>query len=92
MKTPEWFYFAFNGNTWLWFHMLAGGIGAKVGQAIGFEDYFIMLVVLGAALLWEVMEKLIGDKKPVYKTRKRWFFDTLGDIVGAVAIAGLVIL
>ena len=91
MKVPEWFYFAFNGNTWLWFHMVAGGISAKIAKAIGFEDYLTILGVLVAALLWEKIEHFIENQLLVYKSTKRWFFDTLGDIVGAVAIAGLVV-
>ena len=84
------FEYAFQQNKWLWFHMLAGGILVKIlmnwlapTHALG--------AVLAIAVLWEVLEFFVVDIDKNYGSRERFFADATGDILGALAIAAVVI-
>ena len=81
-------------NCWAWFHMLFGGIGARISLALGFSKLETVIIVLVLALGWEVIEFYWDGGKAgmikIYKTLERWFYDSLGDVVGAMVIALLV--
>ena len=83
-----------NGNVWIWFHMLFGGIGARIGIEF-FSGYVTAFIILMLALIWEVVEYYIDGKAQgmikIYGSIERWFYDSLGDVVGAMWIALLVI-
>ena len=51
-------YWGFNGNSWCWFHILAGSL---------------------------------ENCKKTYGSVERWVYDCIGDIVGAIICAGIVI-
>ena len=78
-------------NQWLWFHMLAGAIAAKI-LLIWLDPHPVVLIVTGCAVAWEVFEYFITDVEKVYGNKKRWFFDTFFDIVGALIMALIVVM
>ncbi len=90
-KFLEW---GLNGNVWIWFHMLFGGIGARL-----FMEYmdslsaFLLVVILTIA--WEGFEFLFDGGKvgmiKIYGSLERWFYDSLGDVSGAILMAWIVI-
>lgn len=77
--------FGIKHNTGLAFHILGG---------IGFAIFLPLKWVIFVALLWEVFEIIASLYKygswqealikTKYKTTKNWFYDSLGDIIGAV--------
>jgi len=87
--------YGLNGNVFVWFHMLFGGIGAKIADAIGYSCIKTMIIILGLAIGWEVIEFLwdggIKGMIKIYGSLERWIYDCLGDIIMAVIIAWLVI-
>ncbi|NOY60446.1 MAG: hypothetical protein GXO75_16160 [Calditrichaeota bacterium] len=89
MKT--FFKYAFLQNRWLWFHILAGGALAKISlQYLLARD--AVAVVVALAIFWEIMESLRPDIEKIYGSYLRFFYDAVGDIVGAVAMALIVII
>jgi len=92
IKIPQWYRWSFTENTWIHFHMVAGGVGAVVGLYLDIHPLTVLAIVAVLAVFWELYEKLIEDILAVYKSRERWLWDTFGDIVGALVIAVLVIL
>ena len=76
-------------NTWLWFHILGGGVLTKI-FLIWFTGQVTVLLVLAIAVLWEVFEFIKDDVNKIYGSRKRFYLDAIQDIAGAV-IMGLVI-
>ena len=83
------------GNRWLWFHILFGGIGAKVFTMLGASRWQSFLIVCLIAVLWEVFEfEWEAKRRPdfVYGSYRRWLADSLGDVVGAVVMAGVVLI
>ncbi|MBT6045325.1 MAG: hypothetical protein HOG49_00770 [Candidatus Scalindua sp.] len=83
-----------NGNVWIWFHMLFGGIGARIGVEF-FSKIETFFIILFLALIWEVVEFIWDGGKEgmikIYGSLEHWFYDSLGDVVGAMWIALLVI-
>lgn len=93
-------------NQWLWFHMIAGGIGfylcfwlldwlfnrklKKLDILYDVRPLAILLVV-ALALLWEVFEYTQG-LSAYGGDKKRFYLDAMGDIGGAAIIAILVAL
>ena len=90
-KLLDW---GFNGNVWVWFHILAGGIGAKLAL-FWFNKVEACLVILFLALGWEVIEYFIDGGKAgmikIYGSLERWVYDCLGDVIGAVIISIVVV-
>mgnify|MGYP006433799215 CR=1 FL=1 len=84
-----------NGNVWIWFHMLFGGIGARIGEYIGLENIYTIITIFLLAIIWEVIEFIWDGGKEgmikIYGSLEHWFYDSLGDVVGAMWIALLVI-
>ena len=81
-------YWGFNGNSWAWFHILAGGLLAK---------FFGFWVVVILAFGWELVEFFLEsggslDKcKKTYGSVERWVYDCVGDIIGAIVCAAIVV-
>ena len=77
--------FGIKHNTGLSFHIFGG---------IGFSVFVSVAWVLFIAIMWEVVEVIASLYKygswqealikTKYKTTKNWFYDSLGDIIGAV--------
>jgi len=87
----------FCNNRWAWFHCLAGGTVAKVAN-IWLPDLISILIVLLIAIIWEVIEFLVECRgsldvvKATYGSMERWVYDSIGDIILAVACAVLVLI
>ena len=78
-------------NCWLWFHILGGGILAKIFEA--YINYPTVLLVLYTAFAWEIFELFYDDNpKKTYGSIKNWIADSTGDILGAVLMAWIVVL
>lgn len=73
-------------NTWLWFHILGGGILAKI-LLIWLHPQLAVLTVLGVAVLWEIGEYVFDDVEKTYGSKKRFYKDALQDIFGALIMA-----
>ena len=85
----------FKYNVWAWFHIMAGAIGAKIALMFmgRWESLFLIFML---ALAWELVEFIIdggvGGMIKIYGSMERWFYDCLGDVVGAVLMALVVVL
>ena len=75
--------------------MMAGAIGAKLGL-IWFSKWESLAIIILLAIGWEVIEFFWDGGKEgmvhVYGSLKIWFYDVLGDVVGAGLMAFVVIL
>lgn len=94
MNLPDWFKWSFNLNQWAWFHIGGGGVLAKAFLLFGCGKWSSLAFVALIAVLWEVIEYFIEtDGKPenVYGSRRRWFWDSFGDVVGAILMALIVV-
>jgi len=91
-KLIEW---GFMKNTWAWFHILGGGIGARLAL-IWLDDYVVLLVIFLITIAWEVFEFIVDGGEQgmidIYGSLERWFYDSLGDVVGANFIAFVVVI
>ena len=78
------------GNVWLWFHILGAGVLAKIG-IIFFPALTTVLIIFAIAIIWEIIELYVQGTK-VYGNTKIWLADSLGDVLGAVLMALVVVL
>jgi len=85
------FKYAFLENRWLWFHLLAGGILAKFLLAYLDSTTTLALIVV-ASFAWEVVELVTRNVEQIYGSKKRFFMDAAGDIIGAVVMAAVVVM
>lgn len=70
-------------NRWLWFHILAGGILAKL--FLLFETKFASVFwVFMAATAYEMYQWISGEHRDLR--------DSIEDILGAVIMAGIIII
>ncbi len=81
---------AFIDNKWLWFHMLGGGIIARILLGLT-TPVTALIVVLLIAIAWEVLEFVTRNVEDIYGSKSRFFMDAAGDISGAAVMAALVI-
>jgi hypothetical protein len=92
-KFLEW---GLNGNVWIWFHMLFGGIGARVGEALGYSDLKTLIIIFLCAVGWEVVEFIIDGgiegMIKIYGSLERWAYDCAGDVLGALIMALMVVM
>jgi hypothetical protein len=86
------------GNSWLWFHILGAAIGVKFFLLkTDWSHRTIILTVLALALGWEFIEFFLelggnlNNALAIYGSTKNWLLDTLGDIFGAMSIAGIML-
>ena len=77
------------GNRWLWFHILSGGFIAKVAPMI-LQNYSPFAIVAIMAVFWEIIE-LYWEGWRTYGSVKNWIADSLGDILGALLMAWVVL-
>jgi len=87
--------YGFLQNRWLWFHMLAAGVIAKLLLAFKVAPNHVFGVVLALAALWELVEwsKEYTEGFPSYgNDSSRFFLDAVGDVVGALFITFIVVL
>ncbi len=84
------FEYAFQQNKWLWFHMLAGGIAIKIFMN-WLQPTHALGAVLALAVIWEILEYVVVDIEKNYGSKQRFFADATGDILGALAVAAIVI-
>ena len=83
-------------NQWLFFHLFAAAIGAKIG--LWFfrkilkrynEKQLTVIIILILAIGWEVLEYSLGIQ--AYSNFKHFFLDACGDVIGAVIMAIIVV-
>jgi len=83
---PEWLNRMFFKNTWLWFHMLAACALSRIAL-LWFEPATIFYMVVLTAIAWELFYDWLFVLKWIRikdrATRRGYFFDSLGDILGA---------
>jgi len=81
----------FNSNYWIWFHILAGGILAKLIN-IFLNNWLSVLIVSIIAIIWEIYEYFKDDVVKIYGSIERFWYDAIGDVLGAIACAILVVI
>lgn len=88
MELPLWFKYMFNVNYWGFIHAFGGG-----ALYIIFDRFIPRRLVFPALFLatvgWEVFEYFYEGTSAYHSTEK-WFFDSLGDVVLALATAFLI--
>lgn len=82
---------AFLNNRWLWVHIGGGGLLAKLAFVFSPAASHALLTVLIVALLWELTEFLTTNVDETYGSRTRFFADSFGDVLGALAMAVIVV-
>jgi len=82
---------AFLLNQWLWFHILTAALAARV-LPFWFSRPFTGILIFSAAILWEIIERMITDVKKVYGSLRFFLYDAAGDILGAVAVSLILLL
>lgn len=90
-KIREFFRHGVLTNVWLWFHMLFGGIFAYFCKIANMDCYTSLLSLLLLAILWEVYEYISDNVENVYGGIERFLYDSIGDVIGAMIIAALVL-
>ncbi len=97
MNWRDWKFFkwGFFKNTWAWFHIMFGGIGARLFLIV-LDKYQTMALVLLITIIWEVVEYFADGGKEgmidIYGSLERWAYDSAGDILGANLMAIIVII
>lgn len=88
--------FGLCGNYWIWFHILVAGLMARIGLLVFTPAQSFVIVAL-IAIIWEFIEFFVECKGEwqtvliIYGSKRRWFCDSLGDVLGAIACAALVV-
>jgi hypothetical protein len=88
-KIWEW---SIMGNSWLWFHMGGGAVGARIGMCF-FDSNEVAIVMFLLIILWEIIEVFyegIDGLIKIYGSLERWFYDSLGDVLGAMIMVLLI--
>jgi len=83
--------YGFLNNKWLWFHILGAAFLFRLGLHWLTEQQSFLAVLL-IAVLWEVYEYLTSDIEKIYGSRKLFFLDSLGDILGSLLIMLIMVL
>jgi hypothetical protein len=93
MISKFWLY-GIKGNVWFLFHCAAGLVLYLIACAFipKRKHYRALITVLLLALGWEVFEYLHDDVLTVYGSYERWAYDSAGDVLGAVAVAAILML
>ncbi len=86
----KFFRYAILQNRWLWSHVLLGLIAVKLLNPI-LSGTTLLLIILTAALLWEVGEFLFTDVKGIYGGVSFFLMDAVGDVLGALITAAIFI-
>lgn len=86
-------------NKWLWAHLLLAAFLANILQ-MGFiatiaggplTEPNILLTVFATAVVWEFIEFKWVDVVGTYGTFERFFADAVGDVLGGLAAAAMVV-
>jgi len=88
-KLLDWGFF---GNTWCWFHQLGGAVGARVGLVF-FSPLEVLVGMFVLVMAWETIEVIyegIDGLIKIYGSLERWFYDSLGDVLGAMIMVILI--
>jgi len=89
--------YGFCKNYWVWFHILAGGILARIFQLFVQNDWTVFFFVAIVAIVWEGYEFAIEYKRSlkkvveIYGSKEKYLYDCIGDVLGALICAGLVL-
>lgn len=78
------------GNSYFLFHCGAGAFLYCIARAIHLSKPHALLATLGCTLIWEVYEYVKDDVDLIYGSKARFFYDAAGDVLGAMAVAGIV--
>ncbi len=84
------FRYAFLDNKWIWFHILVGGTLAKI-LLYWTVPQLAFLLVAGIAISWEILEYLTVNVQERYGSKKHFYLDSAGDILGATLMALIVV-
>jgi len=80
--------YGFCQNYWVWAHIFLALILGKLLTALALGLIIKFIITFIVAILWEVFEYYIIHGKEniikIYKTREKWKWDTVGDIVAAL--------
>jgi hypothetical protein len=93
--TEKFLRWGFLTNVWGWFHALAGGVlYHAIKRVTHLGDGWVLLSVFTLALGWEVgewlHEKSLTPQFSSYPAgREQFFYDSVGDILLALAVACL---
>ena len=96
MKTPlntlvQWQLKTGQLDAWTSYHIAAGAFLCKIFQWFGWSDLWCVLGVLIVGIAWEVFEWIIENYEP-YRTKTRWAYNTMADIVVETGIAWWMVL
>jgi hypothetical protein len=91
----KFFKWGFFENTWAWFHIMFGGIGAKIAL-LYLDQWNALLVIAVLTIVWEIFEFIVDGGVDgmidIYGSLERWAYDSAGDILGANLMAIIVII
>ena len=91
----KFFKWGFNENWAIWAHMAGGALGGFTFPFFMTTDQSFWLLV-AIIFLWEVYEFIKGGGVKgmikVYGSLEHWFYDSLGDVSGALFTGSLVLL
>ena len=76
---------------WTAYHIGAGAFFCKIFQWLNFSDLWCVLGVFIVGIAWEVFEWIIENYEP-YRTKERWAYNTMADIVVETGIAWWMVL
>lgn len=85
-------------NKWFWMHCVGGVFFAVVLSILQphTPKSEIFTQIMFIALLWEIgevgWEGGITKVSIVYGSQRRWVYDSLGDMLGALTTAGIILL
>ena len=77
---------------WTATHMAAGAFICKVAQWLGASDLWAVLWVVIIGVAWEIFEYFVEGTEEVYGTKRRWFNNTLSDLVVEIGVAAWIVL
>jgi len=80
--------YALYDNRWLWFHVLAGGVLAKIIQAFGAMPQLTLIIIGALAFAYEIYQWITKD---TVAPKERAILDGFADIAGAWLMALVVV-
>ncbi|GAB4375307.1 MAG: hypothetical protein Kow0042_20610 [Calditrichia bacterium] len=78
-------------NRWLWVHIVAGGVLAKI-LLNWFPPLIAILIVVLLAMSWELLEFSISDIQEQYGSKERFWWDAFGDVLGSAVMGAIVLI
>ena len=77
---------------WTAFHIAGGAFICKIAQWLGYSDLWAVLWVAIIGVAWEIFEYFVEGTEEVYGTKRRWFNNTLSDLVVEIGVAAWIVL